>query len=274
MKPVHPFPARMAPDVALAALNDLEAGSSVLDPLAGSGTVLRAASDRGLEAFGADLDPLAVLMSRVWTTPLAPSDLVEAAERTVSSAQRFKAPELPWIDTDPATIAFIDYWFAELQRAELRRLARVLADAEAGPTTDALKLALSRIIVTKDRGASLARDVSHSRPHRVALSNDYPTYEGFIRAARQIGAALAAEPPAGNVDIRLGDTRSLSWVDDDSIDAIVTSPPYLNAIDYIRGHRLALVWLGFSVAAFGRSEASASALSEPNAIGMPARSRC
>jgi hypothetical protein len=27
------------------------------------------------------------------------------------------------------------------------------------------------------------------------------------------------------------------------VDAIITSPPYLNAIDYLRGHRLALVWL-------------------------------
>ena len=249
MKPVHPFPARMAPDVALEALNDLPPGASALDPLAGSGTVLRAASDRGLGALGADLDPLAVLMSRVWTTPLDPNALVEAAERAVARAQRLKEPELSWIDTDPTTIAYIEYWFAERQRAELRRLARVLAGAEAGPITDALKLALSRIIVTKDRGASLGRDVSHSRPHRVALSNDYPTYEGFLRATRQIAAVLAAEAPTGNVDIRLGDARSLSWIDDDSIDAVVTSPPYLNAIDYIRGHRLALVWLGFSVGA-------------------------
>ena len=249
MKPVHPFPARMAPDVALAALNDLPPGASVLDPLAGSGTVLRAASDRGLRADGADLDPLAVLMSRVWTTPLDPSALVEAAQHVVARAQRLKEPGPAWIDTDPSTIAFIEYWFAEPQRAELRRLARVLARAEAGPATDALRLALSRIIVTKDRGASLARDVSHSRPHRVARSNDYPTYEGFLRATRQIATALTAEPPTGNVDIRLGDARSLSWIGDDSIDAVVTSPPYLNAIDYIRGHRLALVWLGFSVAA-------------------------
>jgi hypothetical protein len=26
---------------------------------------------------------------------------------------------------------------------------------------------------------------------------------------------------------------------------VITSPPYLNAIDYLRGHRLALVWLGY-----------------------------
>ena len=247
MKTVHPFPARMAPDVALEALNDLPTGSSVLDPLAGSGTVLRAASNRGLKAIGVDLDPLAVLMSRVWTTPLDPAGLVEEAERTVRRAQGLDFVHLSWIDNDPATVAYTKYWFAERQRAELRRLADALMSAEATPMSDALKLALSRIIVTKDRGASLARDVSHSRPHRVAISNDYETYKGFLRASRQIAAALAAEPPAGNVDIRLGDARSLNWIGKSSIDAVVTSPPYLNAIDYIRGHRLALVWLGYSV---------------------------
>ena len=34
------------------------------------------------------------------------------------------------------------------------------------------------------------------------------------------------------------------WPDDESIDMVITSPPYLNAIDYLRGHRLSLVWLG------------------------------
>ncbi len=29
---------------------------------------------------------------------------------------------------------------------------------------------------------------------------------------------------------------------------IITSPPYLNAIDYLRGHKLSLVWMGQSIA--------------------------
>jgi DNA modification methylase len=30
-------------------------------------------------------------------------------------------------------------------------------------------------------------------------------------------------------------------------DGIITSPPYLNAIDYMRGHKFSLVWLGYSI---------------------------
>jgi DNA modification methylase len=36
-------------------------------------------------------------------------------------------------------------------------------------------------------------------------------------------------------------------VADGAVDSILTSPPYLNAIDYLRGHRLSLIWLGHTI---------------------------
>jgi hypothetical protein len=39
----------------------------------------------------------------------------------------------------------------------------------------------------------------------------------------------------------------LSGIPDGSIDLVITSPPYVNAIDYLRGHKLSLVWLGFPI---------------------------
>jgi tRNA G10 N-methylase Trm11 len=46
--------------------------------------------------------------------------------------------------------------------------------------------------------------------------------------------------------VSVGDARSLP-LPDSSVDAVITSPPYLNAIDYLRGHRMALVWFGFEL---------------------------
>ena len=51
---------------------------------------------------------------------------------------------------------------------------------------------------------------------------------------------------SGHVD--LGDARELRTVANASVDLAVTSPPYLNAIDYLRGHKLALVWFGHTIA--------------------------
>ena len=65
---VHPFPARMAPGLALDVIADSKQPLRILDPMSGSGTVLAVARLKGHHAIGIDMDPLAVLISRVWTT--------------------------------------------------------------------------------------------------------------------------------------------------------------------------------------------------------------
>ncbi len=246
--PIHPFPARMAPEVALAQCSVLGSGAVVLDPMMGSGTVLRTAAEQGLTAIGFDADPLAVLMARVWTTPLEPEDLRASAKRLVAEAETLSVQDvwLPSIDEDLPTKKFVDYWFGTQQQADLRRLSVVLTKHD-GALGDALRVALSRIIITKDRGASLGRDVSHSRPHRVMMENDFLVMREYIRSAERLARRLSSQPPPGNVSVEIGDARNLSVVEDGSIDAVITSPPYLNALDYIRGHRLSLVWLGYWV---------------------------
>lgn len=77
----------MAAELALAQLRILPAGSRILDPMAGSGTVLRAAAEQGHFALGFDLCPLAVLMARVWTTPLDVAALPAAAQSVVEEAR-------------------------------------------------------------------------------------------------------------------------------------------------------------------------------------------
>lgn len=246
--PIHPFPARMAPEVALSHCCALDAGSIVLDPMAGSGTVLRMAAEQGLIGLGFDADPLAVLMARVWTTPVDPHALRRAAHDIVAevASLSLESALLPWIDQDSATSAFIDYWFGPRQQLDLRRLSAALASRQ-GPVADGLRIALSRIIVTKDRGASLGRDVSHSRPHKAYKENDFPVMREFVRSAERVARRLESQPPIGNVMVEMGDARNLEGVVSGTIDAVVTSPPYLNALDYIRGHRLSLVWLGYRV---------------------------
>jgi DNA modification methylase len=246
--PIHPFPARMAPEIALAQCESLPEDSLVLDPMCGSGTVLRTVCEKGHRALGLDLDPLAVLMASVYTTPLDAVTVRAAADDLRRQAQALCPNELllPWIDAHEETCRYVDYWFAEPQRTDLRRLSHLLR-AQKGALGDALRLALSRIIVTKDRGASLARDVSHSRPHRVKLTNDFPVLAEFVRAAQRLARQLEQQPPPGRAQVWQGDARQLSSVAEASVDAVITSPPYLNALDYLRGHRLALVWLGHRV---------------------------
>ncbi|GIV59245.1 MAG: hypothetical protein KatS3mg043_0334 [Rhodothermaceae bacterium] len=248
-KPIHPFPARMAPEIALGVCVKLAADATVLDPMAGSGTVLRAAAEQGLRGIGFDMDPLAVLLSKVWTTPIEVSNLEEAAADLVQRAQKLNVEDapLPWIDEHEETLSFVKFWFGKKQRDDLRRLCFLLQD-EDDSISNILRVAISRLIITKERGASLAADVSHSRPHRVYMEkgHDYDVFKSFIKSVKYIVKRLKPERLKGNVTVMYGDARQLN-IEDESVDAIITSPPYLNAIDYLRGHRLALVWLGYQI---------------------------
>ncbi|MEN5003238.1 DNA methyltransferase [Stenotrophomonas indicatrix] len=254
---VHPFPARMAPELALTSLASLPTNSIVLDPMAGSGTVLRQALSLGHNAIGFDMDPLAVLMSRVWTSQFDADAARVELESVLQEAGTvdLRRVRLPWQDEE--TKAFIGYWFGHPQRLALTRLAAVfdrrrrsIRSQSRRMALDVLQIALSRIIVTKEQCASLARDTSHSRPHRVVLTSSYDVVEGFKRSSAQLFARLVANQAVnheqGQVAVALGDARAID-LDDGSVDAIMTSPPYLNAIDYMRGHRLSLVWLGHSI---------------------------
>lgn len=256
IRTVHPFPARMAPELALTSLSSLPPHSIVLDPMTGSGTVLRQALALGHTALGFDMDPLAVLMSRVWTTQVDPAAVLRERRTVMEEAAKvdLRNYQPEWHDGE--TREFIDYWFAPEQRRALTRLAVVLHRrriANLGvvrrAAVDVLQIALSRIIITKEQCASLARDTSHSRPHRVSLESNYDVDAGFLRSVDQVIKRLQDQPGefggvnAGLAEVAMGDARQIA-LEDRSVDAILTSPPYLNAIDYMRGHRLSLVWLG------------------------------
>jgi hypothetical protein len=250
---IHPFPARMAPELALKALGALKSGAVVLDPMAGSGTVLQQARSKGMSARGFDLDPLAVLISKVATTPISDDAIEEAGKRIIDEATTLAVDsiDLPWMDGDDHTEQFVKYWFGDSQRGDLRRLAYVLSRAcEYGIAEDvanALRVALSRIIVTKKAAASLAQDTSHSRPHRVQMESDYDVIAGYVKSLRALRRRIAKIPMLGSVQVGQGDARDLKEIDNASVDLVLTSPPYLNAIDYMRGHKMSLIWLGYGL---------------------------
>src|SRR2546426_9920822 len=121
--PIHPFPARMAPGIALEALGQGETPLRVLDPMVGSGTVLAVARAKGHRAFGVDLDPLAVLLARVWTRKV---DAERVNNKAAEVLARAKAAfgTLPSGRADPAgsddeTRKFIRYWFDDYARRQL-----------------------------------------------------------------------------------------------------------------------------------------------------------
>ena len=237
----------MASEVALEALVGLPPKSTVLDPMCGSGLVVRKATDSGHVGIGLDIDPLAVLMARVWTSNISQSIQPDLGSELTERARTLIGTEieLPWIDQDQPTADYIDFWFLPAQREQIRALVAASRELR-GQRRDLVSLALSRIIVTKSNGASIAADTSHSRPHRVRTENDFDVFVGFTRSFKRLLQILRDSPVKSLGKVRRGDARTLRGIKTATVDAVITSPPYLNAIDYLRGHKLALVWLGYS----------------------------
>lgn len=243
---VHPYPAKMAPEIALKALQSLPPGSVVLDPMCGGGTVLEEAAILGHHPIGFDIDPLAVLIAKVATMVEVPRNLHQRVERLLDDARgvpgRGNVPT--WISNDPASRQFVEFWFAKRQQHQLHKLISLIG-AGRSKWVQIAKLAISRTIITKSGGASLAADTSHSRPHRVRCANEYDVYSGFQKSIRHIETVLHQRSRLVQSHVYRGDARNLRRLDRASVDLVVTSPPYVNAIDYLRGHRLSLVWLGY-----------------------------
>jgi hypothetical protein len=68
----------------------------------------------------------------------------------------------------------------------------------------------------------------------------------FRRSVGFLAKRLKTNPPKRRASVCLGDARS-PGIPEGSVDSVITSPPYLNAIDYLRGHRMSLVWMGYSL---------------------------
>lgn len=247
--PVHPFPARMSPQLALEAMSGY-GKLRVLDPMSGSGTVPALARARGHHATGMDLDPLAVLISRAWTTPIDTAALAKKAKSVLYDARRasVRAGDAYPPGSDEETRRFVEFWFDRRAREQLALLSGAIAGVGDAHARDALWCAFSSLIITKSAGASLAMDLSHSRPHKAFKRAPSMPFEGFMQAAARVAAGCinAGADPGPDACVREGDARRMP-IKDGSADLVLTSPPYLNAIDYMRCSKFSLVWMGHSI---------------------------
>ena len=255
---LHAFAARFPPQLPGIFIERLtRPGDTVLDPMNGSGTTTLEAYLRNRRGIGCDIDPLAVRIASVKATPVQidTSCLVGAFVKNARRMLEDDAAIRKALDArfDAKTRQFIDYWFFPETTKELMALLLAMEDYPQGsPVRELLEVVFSGIIVTKSGGVSRARDLAHSRPHidpdRMRKSAIKSFEQRLTKFAPVISSLPDHAPHAGVVQCS---ARKLA-VKGDSVHLIVTSPPYANAIDYMRANKFSLAWLGTPVADLGR----------------------
>jgi SAM-dependent methyltransferase len=248
---LHAFAAKFPPQIPRLFIRGLcSPGAVVLDPMMGSGTAVVEAALAGCLGLGVDLDPLALRLSSVKTRPLDPGGALRQGDQVLQHAAALLAEGSALEGAlsaafDPATSDFLAYWFLPQTQRELLALSLAIRDVPDAAQRAFLELVFSSIIVTKSGGVSLARDLAHSRPHLDKAKKPRPALAEYARRLRKSVAGLGelGRHMSGTACTLHADARGLPLADE-VVDLIVTSPPYANAIDYMRAHKFSLVWLG------------------------------
>jgi DNA modification methylase len=249
----HAFPAKFPPELPRLFIEHLtEVKDIVLDPMAGSCTTLLEAAFLQRDSLGFEIDPLSLIVGRAKFQHFSAEDAFHSGNSIVYKAAASYQNEKKYLEDqlkarfDEETSGFLDYWFLKETQLELLALIREIENLEDGAIKEFLKLVFSGIVITKSGGVTLARDLAHTRPHRVLTRTPPSVFNEFSKKLFKNLQNLEEIPPS-TVRLEKADARVMP-LGDKRVDLIVTSPPYANnAIDYMRAHKFSLVWFGYKI---------------------------
>lgn len=249
---IHTYPGKLLPHIAhffLSADRLIPSGGLVLDPFSGTGTVALEAILSGRNALYADVNPLAREITAAKTHPIDSEKFLELGRRIISSWQFVQRDDSP-------NVINVAKWFSDEARKFLSAAIVVTEDEVDPHVRTAMRVALSalsrKISRANQRYSVPVIDKSHVDCVEIAAVFSDVIEKAAVRHAAlsqmlQDGwAASCVGDDARSLKSGLVNPLNLSSFEliGGSVDAVLTSPPYLSAQKYIRASSLSLGWLG------------------------------
>lgn len=253
---LHPYKGKFYPQLARSLFNlaKLDSGANILDPFSGSGTVVLEGYLNGFNAKGLDLNPLAIKIARAKTGILEVDaflvDKLLGKFIDNVSSRVFDSKTLSVFSDD--CLPELNSWFPKPVLIVLGGILDLINDVPEPIVREFLEICLSGIV----------RDVSQQDPRdlRIRRRNppieDAPVIQLFLKnlekqrlRLRQFAQRSSLSPTHfGKATVFQGDCRVASsyknaGLKKNSIDAVVTSPPYATALPYIDTDRLSILLL-------------------------------
>lgn len=282
---IHYYPGKILPYIPLFLLSLdrlCPQNGIVLDPFAGSGTVLLESIINPVykrNVWGVEINPLGRLISKVKTTPLN----IEFTRKLSKQISRYYSSLPNNISLPIPKFKNIDIWFFEKAVKELAKLRLSIENLNAEKDyKDFFWLCFSSIIRKVAKADPFIPPPVLLKPYK--YKNNHKKYKyvrNFLRNAEDPDVIAIFETVVENnlksianlnnvnepinkkikAKIIWDDAKDIKFsklaergrvikdsnthpLDSNSIDLIITSPPYLNAQKYIRTHKLELLWLG------------------------------
>lgn len=260
IRSLHPYPGMLARHIPQAILSgrwpaiNQSASQTVLDPFCGAGSVLLASLLSDRRTVGWDSNPLACLISRVKTQHISKSDVLDELTRVLHHAKTCT-------QSTPPDVVNLDYWYSERAKDGLSRLAATLNTTKTDTTSDLLRLALSKTALKYSLAdpripVPVRLKLEHYR-HNPRLYRSLEKHlfratfgdplQGFCDTATSAAELITRfrdshGPITGSVTVQEHDARTHFPIQE-SIDVVITSPPYPGAQKYTRFSSLSLGWL-------------------------------
>lgn len=243
----HPFPAKFVPQIPAELIHRFtQRGETILDPFCGSGTALVEGVIAGRSAVGLDINPIACLVSRTKTAVLTHDerDHVRRSirqaesllrEMLIGNTERLKSFSVPEFHNR-------NHWFQHHVQEELAAILSIVSAHPKGRVRDFLSTAFSAIIVKVSNQESDTRWVAV--PKSVAPGDTLSAFATKGREMLERILDLADLQPASAQIINQSVSEPFPLAEN-SVDLVVTSPPYVNSFDYYLYHKLRMFWLGY-----------------------------
>lgn len=241
----HRYPAKFLPDVVRKIIEDYAQGSNMIaDLFAGCGTTLVEAKIHGISSVGTDINPVAQLITKVKTTPLPPDVLQRAYNAMVGLFDEYNEVNFAEIKKHER----LDYWFTPSQKAKLAFLyEKVVGLNVDDDIRDFFYVCISHIL--KNCSWWLQ---SGTKPQRDMKKELADPFDEFCRHCKKMMAwnenFYNELSNKGYLDvpctIHLEDARHTS-IPTGSINAIITSPPYVTSYEYADIHQLTAYWMEY-----------------------------
>ncbi|MDR0411277.1 MAG: hypothetical protein LBH75_04805 [Treponema sp.] len=241
----HRYPAKFIPQIVSHLVERYtKEGDLVADPFGGSGTTLVESKVMGRASVGVDINPVAVLIAKVKTQPLEPTELAVVFDSLKVKIGTYNGDSKIVMPKHER----IDYWFKEKEKRELGIISQEISRIENQEYRDFFFCGFSNIL--KNCSIWLQKSNKPTRDFKKIPSSPIPTFYRQIRTMmnknEQFYTLMRQKNYLDiNCEIECRDARSLP-TGDKSVSLIVTSPPYVTSYEYADLHQLSALWFQFT----------------------------